>query len=58
MSYWFDNPPIDNLSVSDHENHPTGLLDKDGLLLYRQRRPIGFGRDNEWLKPKYLLHKS
>lgn len=50
--------PARALGVDEHLDHDTGLLDKNGDKIYRQPRPIGFGRDNEWRTSSYLPHKS
>lgn len=50
-------PLLPNLHAVDHLPIPTPLLDHEGNRLFRQPRPIGFGRDAEW-QTKYLSHKS
>ena len=46
---WDDDVPLlPSLEVSDHEAAFTGLLDERGDEIWRQPRPIGFGRDREW----------
>lgn len=43
-----DSPLLPNIFVPEHEEAFTGLLDVFGDEIWRQPRPIGFGRDREW----------
>jgi hypothetical protein len=43
-----DTPLIPNIDVPEHEEAFTGLLDSRGDEIWRQPRPVGFGRDKEW----------
>lgn len=46
---WDDDVPlVPSLDVPDHEATFTGLLDADGDEIWREPRPVGFGRDNDW----------
>jgi hypothetical protein len=48
-SEWIDDDPLlPSLSVPEHEEAFTGLLDSNGDEIWRQPRPVGFGRDKEW----------
>lgn len=48
MGYYEDDPLLPNLSIDGPQLTDTGLLDKDGNVIYRTPPPIGFGRDKEW----------
>jgi hypothetical protein len=43
-----DTPMLPSLEVPEHEEAFTGLLDAVGNEIWRQPRPVGFGRDKEW----------
>ncbi len=36
------------ITVSDAQPVPTGILDASGSEFFRLPNPIGFGRDEEW----------
>ena len=44
----YDDPMLPHLGVPDHTEAFTGLLDAHGEEIWRQPRPVGFGRDKEW----------
>lgn len=44
----FGEPSRNVVEVPEHEPVFTGLLDADGGEIWREPRPIGFGRDSEW----------
>lgn len=37
-----------DLYVSDHDATDTGLLDANGMTIFRYQNPCGFGKDDEW----------
>lgn len=43
-----DSPLIPGCDVDEHVPTFTGLLDPNGDEIWRDPRPIGFGRDGEW----------
>jgi hypothetical protein len=46
---WYEQYPVLHVPfVDDAVLQPTGLLDSDGVPLWRVPPPIGFGRDTEW----------
>lgn len=45
---WYYNPVLHVTTVDDASLTPTGLVDQDGVPLWRLPNPIGFGRKFEW----------
>jgi hypothetical protein len=43
-----DVPLVPHLDVPDHKASFTGLLDANGEEIWREPRPVGFGRDRDW----------
>ena len=39
---------VSDLHVPDHVATPTGILDVNGDMFYRNPRPMGFGREFDW----------
>lgn len=39
---------VPEVQVAEHVAADTGLLDANGEIIWRDPRPIGFGRDEEW----------
>lgn len=47
--WWWDDMPMSHVPyVDDSTLTPTGLVDADGVPLWRLPNPIGFGRKIEW----------
>ena len=52
---WVSDPLYDEdagllpeITVPEHVAKFTGLLDADGDEIWKEPRPVGFGRDDEW----------
>lgn len=45
LCFYTEGTPC-SINVDGHTPTPTGVLNKDGKMIYRQPRPIGFGRDD------------
>lgn len=43
-----DEPHRPDLCVAEHLPKFTGLLDAKGEQIWREPRPVGFGRDKDW----------
>lgn len=44
----WDGPLIPEITVPEHVPIDTGVLDADGAKIFRQPRPVGFGRMEDW----------
>jgi len=45
---YYDSSRPDPVNVPEHVSSATGVLDVNGDMIYREPRPIGFGRMEEW----------